>query len=264
MSHPAEVTISGGLRLKMLRESYGKTQLDVELDANLGIGYLQRLERGKVHQPEQDTLIRILDALGAGFVERREVCSLFGYAIPVTLPTAAEIQWAVNVFHSQVKDEHVPVYLLDCSHRLLAWNRQVKHLFGVLNTLKPDALLPRLIFDKVGGIAGLIINAETFFPAQVRIVHYERQRCGNGSLFDAFIDQMMTIPTFAKYWVKGDDSGGFQLPMRPLVPMKLDYGRRTLQFRLIAESFVQDPRFRVIYYLPDNSATLRQCLEWHG
>ena len=52
--------------------------------------------------------------------------------------------------------------------------------------------------------------------------------------------------------------------MRPLVPLKLDTGHGLTQFRLIAETFVQDPRFRVIYYLPDDADTLRQCLEWQG
>jgi transcriptional regulator with XRE-family HTH domain len=46
----------GGKRLRALRNDYGKTQLAVELDANLGTGYLQRLETGKVQQPERDTL----------------------------------------------------------------------------------------------------------------------------------------------------------------------------------------------------------------
>ncbi len=41
----------GGNRLRALREYRGRTQLDVELDASLGIGYLQRVESGKVRHP---------------------------------------------------------------------------------------------------------------------------------------------------------------------------------------------------------------------
>ena len=69
--------ISGGKRLKSLREAYGKTQLVVELDASLGTGYLQRIESGRVQQPERETLERILDALCVRYSERCEVMNLF-------------------------------------------------------------------------------------------------------------------------------------------------------------------------------------------
>ena len=78
MSHYKQPHTPAGLRLRALRESSGKTQLDVELDASLGLGYLQRLELGKVQQPEQATLDRILDALNVSFMERREVLALYG------------------------------------------------------------------------------------------------------------------------------------------------------------------------------------------
>src|ERR671936_568003 len=61
----------GGERLRALREAAGRTQLWVELEAELGTGYLQRLESGKGGQPGRATLGRILGALGAGYSERR-------------------------------------------------------------------------------------------------------------------------------------------------------------------------------------------------
>ncbi len=260
MSHLKQPQTSGGLRLRALREACGKTQLDVELDANLGIGYLQRLELGKVQQPEQDTLNRILDALGTRFIERREVLALFGYSIPITLPDDAEIQWAVDIFHAQVKGQTIPVYLLDCGHRLLAWNDQTAHMFHGLNTRVRTPLLPRLIFDSVAGIADAILNTGTFFSAQIRVIQYEHQRCGNQLLYNTLIDEMRTVPAFVQYWENGSLAARVQVPMRPLVPMQLVTRSGLAQFRLIAENFVQDPRFRVIYYLPDDPATLRQCL----
>jgi hypothetical protein len=35
-----------------------------------------------------------------------------------------------------------------------------------------------------------------------------------------------------------------------------------LGFRLIAEPFVQDHRFRVIFYLPADANTTQQCMRW--
>jgi transcriptional regulator with XRE-family HTH domain len=55
----------GGAKLRALRERRGKTQLWVEFEAELGTGYLQRVESGKVAQPERPTLERVLNALGA-------------------------------------------------------------------------------------------------------------------------------------------------------------------------------------------------------
>src|SRR4051794_31743201 len=81
----------GGARLRALREQAGKAQLWVEAEAELGTGYLQRVESGKVAQPGHATLERILAALGARYGERREVLELFGYAVATPPPTEEEV-----------------------------------------------------------------------------------------------------------------------------------------------------------------------------
>ena len=98
----ANIATPGGKRLRALREYRGKTQLDVELDASLGMGYLQRLELGRVKQPECDTVERILTALDARYTERREILELFGYIVDAPIPDADEIDWAIDVCHEDV------------------------------------------------------------------------------------------------------------------------------------------------------------------
>jgi hypothetical protein len=47
------------------------------------------------------------------------------------------------------------------------------------------------------------------------------------------------------------------------VPLRLavrDIGQ--LQFRLVAEPFVRDTRFRLVYFLPADPTTMRQCASW--
>ena len=110
----------GGARLRGLREQAGKTQLAVEVEADLGSGYLQRIESGKVVHPQSQTLERILTALEARYSERREVLELFGHAVASPLPTGAEIDWACAFSHSELHEVMFPAYLLDCGHRLLA------------------------------------------------------------------------------------------------------------------------------------------------
>ncbi|MCA9909217.1 MAG: helix-turn-helix domain-containing protein, partial [Anaerolineae bacterium] len=142
----------GGRRLRALREYHGKTQLDVELDASLGIGYLQRLELGRVQQPERDTLERILAALDARYTERREVLELFGYVVDAPIPTEAEIEWAVSVCRAELDSAAFPTYLLDCAHRLLYWNALVPRLYVTPGTdMRAERLgrlsVLKLIFD---------------------------------------------------------------------------------------------------------------------
>ncbi|MCI0710367.1 MAG: helix-turn-helix domain-containing protein [Chloroflexi bacterium] len=97
-----------GLYLRALRQSYGKTQLDIELDAELGIGYLQRLERGKVQRPERATLLRIVNALGATFAERRTIFEHFGYTVPFSLPDDTETRQAIDTFLLEVAPDTIP------------------------------------------------------------------------------------------------------------------------------------------------------------
>jgi transcriptional regulator with XRE-family HTH domain len=250
---------AGGERLRALRTAGGKSQLAVELDASLGLGYLQRLERGKVRHPERATLERILDALHVSYVERHEVLGLFGYTVTLSQPTEGETRQAIESFQAEIQQNSIPTYLLDCSHRLLAWNAPVGRLFG--DVIIDEALLmPRLVFDAKDGIAASVLNAETFFAAQVRILQFERGRCGDTAWYERFLDDMRQYPIFDTYWTKA--AGGEPALMRPVAQLYLALGRDTARFRLISETFAHDPRFRVIYYLPADAAALRNCLAW--
>ncbi|MBX3081262.1 MAG: helix-turn-helix domain-containing protein [Anaerolineae bacterium] len=264
MGHQKTPHTPGGARLRALRAAYGKTQLALELEASLGMGYLQRLELGKVQYPERDTLERILTALGVSFVERREVLGLFGYTAVMSMPTDAEICWASEVFHAEIRQDNIPVYLLDCSHRLLAWNSMVGKVIGAVNSEVGRVTLPRLIFDPAYEVAPTVLNAEDFYSAEVRILQFERQRSGDEMWYRRLIDEMRHYRLFDEYWTKHNVGDRGQVPMRPTAQLQLNLGHGVAQFRLISETFAQDPRFRVIYYLPADAVTMRQCLAWQG
>src|SRR5262245_45461405 len=120
----------GGARLRALREAAGRTQLWVESEADLGTGYLQRLESGRVAQPERATLDRILTALEARYGERKEVLERFGYLVPTPPPTEEEIAWARARCRQELDELPFPALVLDCTHRLIAWNRFLPRLLG--------------------------------------------------------------------------------------------------------------------------------------
>jgi transcriptional regulator with XRE-family HTH domain len=259
---------SGGNRLRALRNYYGKTQLTVELEANLGMGYLQRIETGKVQQPEQDTLERILAALGAQYSERRELLEMFGYLVGAPIPSATAINWAVAACQTELDSAVFPAYLLDCAHRLLTWNNLVPKLLD-LDHMRQQAKsehvsLLKAIFDPAYQFASRIINQEVFFLAQIRALRYERQRFQDEPWYTTLIQEMLQGPEFEHYWTNYPSAQTF-FAARPLTLLQLDSKEvGALQFRLISESFVQDRRFRVIYYLPADAKTIQHCLQWVG
>lgn len=258
----------GGNRLRSLREYYGWTQLDIELRANLGIGYLQRVEAGKVQQPERDTLERILTALGARYTERREVLELFGYVVDTPLPTQDEIEWATKVYQSEIHTAVFPAYLLDCAHHLLSWNSVIRRLFRLdISDGRPaigqGTSMLRVIFDPEYQVSSWIVNPEDFYPAQIRALRYEMQWFHDEPWSKALIAEMLHYPLFARYWQEAETGPTYYVAGRPLVLFQLDLPETgLLQFRLISEPFAQDRRFRVLYYLPADSPTVQQCLRW--
>lgn len=254
----------GGNRLKALREYAGRTQLDVELDSNLGMGYLQRVESGKVQHPEKDTLERILAALGARYSERREILELFGYVVDTPLPDADEIQWAVGVCQTELDNAVFPAYLLDCAHRLLVWNHFFARVFRIEDRRLTSVSMLRVLYDPAYGVTPMISNPDLFFPAQIRALRYEMQHVRGEAWYQSLLnDLLLECPLFRKYWQETEGEQRHPIAARPLFPLELtlpDVGR--LQFWLTSEPFAQDRRFRVIYYLPADSVTMQQCVAW--
>jgi len=259
----------GGNRLRILREAAGKTQLEVELDANLGTGYLQRVESGKVQHPERDTLERILAALEARYTERRDILERFGYLVDAPLPTEQEINWAVNLCQAELESAIFPAYLLDCGHRLLVWNAMFPRLFhieGVTHHPRPGLRVSMLsiLFDDRLGMAQKITNPDIFFPASIRALRSEMQLFHSEVWYNALIaEQQSASLNFEKYWMQADSKPKVHFAARPLTPLEITLPEcGVLQFRLMAEAFIQDRRFRVIYLLPADPLTMQQCATW--
>lgn len=258
----------GGARLRALREAAGKTQLWVEAEAELGTGYLQRVESGRVTQPGRGTLERILSALGARYSEQRELLECFGYLATTQPPTDADITWAQTICQHELHDVAFPAYVLDCTHRLVAWNQYVPHLFGLrsddptLGWLAGRSLLAAW-FDPASPLASLVAKPEEFLPALVRAMRYEMQRFRAEAWCDTVIADLLTLPRFRQYWEIVEREQPPASAARALVPVHLCVPRAgELQFRLSSEPFTRDARFRLVYYFPADPATMRQCAEW--
>ncbi len=266
--HLALAPPPGGALLRALRRQQGRTQLWVEAEAGLGSGYLQRLEAGRVAQPERATLERILAALGARYSERREVLGRFGYAVATPRPIAEEIGWARDACRRELDEAAFPAYALDCSPRLIAWNRLVPPLFGVATD---DPRLTRLTQESFLGawfapdslLAPLVAEPERFLPALLRALRYEVEPFhAEPWLAEELARLWRTLPRFRHYWAAAAREPAPVSADRPLVPLRLAVpGAGSLEFRLASERFTRDARFRLIYYLPADPETMRWCAE---
>jgi transcriptional regulator with XRE-family HTH domain len=251
---------AGGSQLKLLRENRHKTQLEIEMEASLGSGYLQRIESGKVEQPERETLERILAALQASYPDQKAILEKFGYQAGIPMPQAAEIAWAQGLTQGELNQAPFPAYLLDCTHRLLAWNGLLPCLFGRSNLdefLGYSMML--MVFEK---FAALIQNPEAFYPANIRAVHHQMHEFREAKWYPALIEEMRREShNFRQHWREPEVFP--TTAARLLTPLEIqppDSPR--LCFRLTAEPLTQDARFRLMYYLPADAVTLRQCADW--
>jgi transcriptional regulator with XRE-family HTH domain len=259
----------GGALLRALRERAGRTQLWVEAEAGLGSGYLQRVESGKVVQPERPTLERILAALGARYSERRELLEQFGYTVAAAPPTVEEVAWARAVCRRELHEVAFPAYVLDCTHRLIAWNRYVPRLLGLpqddasLGGLAHRSLLAAW-FDPSSPLAPLVVEPDLFLPALIRAMRYEMEQFHAEPWYAALLGELwQELPLFRRYWRVIAAESPPVSAARALVPVRLAVpGAGVLQFRLSSERFTRDARFRVVYYFPADPVTMRVCAAW--
>jgi transcriptional regulator with XRE-family HTH domain len=253
----------GGNRLRALREARGKTQLEVELDASLGTGYLQRVESGKVRHPERDTLERIVTALGAQYTERRDILELFGYLVDTPPPSEEEIGWAVGLCQAELHNAVFPAYLLDCAHQLLAWNAIFPRLYDVRKFPSEKRLsMLRLLFDPKYGFTDLVANPDTFFPATIRALRGETQLVHGEAWHEAVIAELSAdCPKFEHYWTLSHSIPAYPVAARPLTTLEVNAPQAgLLKFRVTSEHIIQDRRFRMIYTIPADPATMEWSL----
>jgi transcriptional regulator with XRE-family HTH domain len=259
----------GGAKLRAVREQAGRSQLWVEAEADLGTGYLQRVESGRVAQPGRGTVERILDALGARYSERRDVLELFGYLVATPLPTDDEIAWARETCQPELHDIPFPAYVLDCFPRLIAWNRLAPRLLGhgdgeaVLTSLAGRSMLEPW-FNPTSPFGALVAEPSVFLRLLVRVLRYEIARYRQEPWLVEMLAKLQDdLPRFREEWTRAEPEPAPIVSARVLVPVKLDVpGVGPLQFRLAAEPLVRDARFRLIYFLPADPPTMRQCAAW--
>ena len=184
------------------------------------------------------------------------------------LPTEAEVVWACDICQRDLHAVPFPAYVLDCTHRLIIWNSYVPRLFGMapddpmLGGLARQSLLAAW-FDSASPLAPLVAEPEVFFPALMRALRSEMQPFRMESWYTAVLAPLYALPRFRHYWEVVGQSPPPVSAARALVPLRLNVpGAGTLQFRLSSEPFTRDARFRIVFYVPGDLATMQWCAGW--
>jgi hypothetical protein len=122
----------------------------------------------------------------------------------------------------------------------------------------------RLWFDPRYGVTGLVHNPETLFAQMMRALRHEMYLFGNEPWCQVLIDELsVELPLFRTYWMRGNEVPATASAARALVPLQLLLpGVGLLQFRISAEPFTRDARFRMVYLLPADPVTMQQCAAW--
>jgi transcriptional regulator with XRE-family HTH domain len=257
----------GGRLIRRLRKRAKRTQTELESAARLGEHYLKRIELGQVARPQRATLERILDALHASYDDRRLVLEAYGYTVKNPLPSDAEIAIARQRFHEQLNRSPLPVQLLDCAQRLLAWNGLLALLVGrEPDDLMRDGMLgqtiTRILYEPQFGIGQRILNLAEWSAYMLPVLVHElrpyMQELWGRRLLNELrssvpgLDELLRHPERLR-----------AIPARPLQTLVFaGPANRPLPFRIAAEPFTNDTRFRVIYYFPADAAALAQTQAW--
>ncbi|MFW6074914.1 MAG: hypothetical protein ACOC9Y_04915 [Chloroflexota bacterium] len=260
----------GGEAIRILRGNAGRTQLWVELEADLGTGYLQRIESGRVAQPTRATLERILSALDARYSERREIMQAFGYVVTTPKPNRDDREWAREISKSELQTLTFPVYVLDCAHRLTAWNRYIPWMFGVspadpiFTSLQQNSVLAAW-FDVNSPIGASVSDRDTLLPALIRAFRYEMHRFSREPWYEQLLEDLYSQRRFRHYWDIVEKEAPVASAARALIPVEIehpDHGQ--LAFRLSSEPFIRDARFRFVHFFPADPVTMQQCANVQG
>jgi hypothetical protein len=98
----------------------------------------------------------------------------------------------------------------------------------------------------------------------MRALRHEMYLFDSEPWYQALIDQLINeLALFRIYWERSSQASETASAARALVPLLLTApGGEPLQFRVSAEPFTRDARFRLVYLLPADPMTMRQCAEW--
>lgn len=259
----------GGQRIRALRERSGRSQTEVESSALLGEHYLKRIELGQIMRPQRDTLMRILDALDADYDERREILEVYGYSSSTALPDTRAIEWARAQTQPVLDRLTTPGQLLDCALRIHAVNHLLLRSLGLpLEGKEVDLLRGKMAIEVLLNpqydVRRNVVNAEQYIRGTLPVLQFELRPYLHEAWCQALIERLRSSsPEFARLW-RETERAPRAVAARALHPIVFKPSEQPLSFWTVSEPLIGDTRFRLLYYVPADEATMRQCNLWKG
>lgn len=233
---------------------------------------LSDIERGETLKPERATLINVLNAINSftkvTASERNTVFEAFGYSPIIEPPSDAECAQVIKMWREQYSNIRLPMYLVDFTQRLLAWNEYAPRILGMRDG---DVRLQRLrnitIFDLAFNplfiAASKITNGGDFLLQMVSIMKAEMQMFQNEPWYEDLIDRSKSdYPLFKELW-ENLPTKLPTVPVRTMGPLHVQYREGSiLKFQLLGIDFADDPRFRTVQYHPYDGETIKEWNAW--
>jgi len=264
---------SGGQRLRKLRLARKETIENIATDAGITYKALSEIERGITKQPSRENLYSILEALDqckkVSVEDWQIVFEAYGYKRPYPLPTEDEIEKAKKQWREDYGHIAYPAYLVDCSQRLLDWNRYAPRLVGMRYSDIRTRYFQNLdVFDIAFGLPEKfvrIVNQKEYLPSFTYTTigmmrPYEDETWYAKSILAA----QQKYPYFKQLW-ESLHSDSFQASLTGLavpIVLSLQEEPQNLTFQLVKVDFSGDERFWIVQWVPVDKITINRCFEW--
>ncbi|NJN83623.1 MAG: hypothetical protein HC802_15960 [Caldilineaceae bacterium] len=164
-----------------------------------------------------------------------------------------------------------PAYLMDIQGYVWAWNKHVPRMLQLRPKrldflLRPARMtLYQGFFHPSFRIGELMENRELFLTHNIRVLRqdWERERCLEETWCqEALAYSFRHYPEFKKFWDLAENPPISEIPARPLTNLRFRSPSGTLEFRVAIEKMTRDDRFKVVYLMPADAATLEECARW--
>ncbi len=260
-------------RLRQLRLIRKESIEHIATDAGITYKALSEIERGLTKHPSRENLYSILEVLNQceplGVEDWRLIFEAYGYKKPYPLPTNAEIETAKKQWREDYGHIVHPAYLVDCSQRLLDWNRYAPRLVGMHHDdISTKHFQNLTVFDIAFGLAEnlvQIVNQEEYLPSFIHTtIGIMRPYQDEPWYAKSILAAQQKYPLFKELW-ESLHSDTFQASLTGLaVPIILSIPEEShhLTFQLVKVDFSGDERFWIVQWIPVDKITIHRCFEW--
>lgn len=265
--------ISGGDKLRSLREKRRLLQFDFDLDGIITQANYSKIERG-LSKPSKEKLEAILGVMKASFNERRDILESYGYRAPYLLPEPSETEAICAECQPILDALPIPAYLVDIITRLVTWNALFEQLAGGKDALMPLVGQPlfKAQFASHLRLREFMDGMDEVLTESVRMIYERLAPYEDERWYSEFLAELCQQSEFRHYWEAALTLG----PRKPspvafaariMYPVQFalpDADGAKLQFYSNPELLQNDSRFQMIYLIPENALSLRQVERWRS